>query len=363
MKKQLLLPLAGICTVCMLTSCGGTSDTGQLSESGKKKADDHSLIVLNYGKYIDESVLKTFEKETGIRVKLEEYESPEEMYTKYKAGSIAYDLICTSDYMVERMIDEGEANKIDFDHFSNYDQINPDIIEAATAFDPDSTYSLPYFYGTLGILYNTSMVSAEEVDSWQILWDERYRDSIIMQNSVRDSFVPPLRLLGYDINTENADELSAAADLLIAQKPIVYAYYVDETADEMTAGNAAMALVYSGEAALAMEYNEDLAYSIPQEGSNLWIDSWMIPKSCRNQENAEKFLDFLCREDIADTNFSYVCYATPNLAVIDGLDEETLNDATIFPPEEILDNCKVYRQSTEETTALRSYLWKKLKSE
>ena len=448
MKKYIVFPLL-LLGAFFAAGCGT-----------KNTADDNSLVVLNYGKYMDSSVLKLFEQETGIHVKLEEYESPEEMYTKYKAGSIGYDLICTSDYMVERLISEGEVNKIDFSSFSNYQNIDPSIIDAARIFDPDASYSMPYFYGTLGILYNTTMVTDDEVSSWNILWDEHYKDSIIMQNSVRDSFVPALRLLNYDINTENetelnnavdllikqkplvyayyvdetSDEMAAgnaamalvysgeaatamelnddlsytvpkegsnlwidswfipknsvrdsfvpalrllnydintenetelnnAVDLLIKQKPLVYAYYVDETSDEMAAGNAAMALVYSGEAATAMELNDDLSYTVPKEGSNLWIDSWFIPKSCKNQENAEKFLDFLCREDIAMKNFDYVCYATPNLAVIDALDDETLSDTTIFPPQETLDNCTVYKQFDESTTSLYSYLWKKLKSE
>lgn len=351
MKKYIIFPLLFLSALFM-AGCGNKDTT-----------DDNSLVVLNYGKYMDSSVLKLFEQETGIHVKLEEYESPEEMYTKYKAGSIGYDLICTSDYMVERLISEGEANKIDFDHFSYYQNIDPSIIDAARIFDPDASYSMPYFYGTLGILYNTTMVTDDEVSSWNILWDEKYKDSIIMQNSVRDSFVPALRLLNYDINTENETELNNAVDLLIRQKPLVYAYYVDETADEMAAGNAAMALVYSGEAATAMELNDDLSYTVPKEGSNLWIDSWFMPKSCKNQENAEKFLDFLCREDVAMINFDYVCYATPNLAVIDALNEETLSDTTIFPPQETLDNCTVYKQFDESTTSLYSYLWKKLKSE
>ncbi len=143
----------------------------------------------------------------------------------------------------------------------------------------------------------------------------------------------------------------------------MYAYYVDETADEMVAGNAAMALVYSGEAAYAKELNDELAYSVPEEGSNLWIDSWFIPKSCRNQENAEKFLDFLCRGDAAMLNFEYVWYGTPNLEVVAQLDEETRSDETIFPPSEVLADCKVFQQYGQETTALCSYLWKKLKSE
>ena len=355
MKKRIFSALLiSALAVSALTACGGSS-------SAKKSG--QTLTVLNYGKYIDESVLDQFEKETGIKVKLEEYESPEEMYTKFSAGSINYDLVCTSDYMVERLINEGKVSEINFDDFEYYKNLDPSIIEASQIFDPENKYSMPYFYGTLGILYNTTMVSDEEVSTWNVLWDETYKDSIIMQNSVRDSFTPALRLLGYDINTTNENQLNDALDLLIRQKPLVYAYYVDETGDEMAMGNAAMALVYSGEAAYAMELNDDLSYTVPKEGSNLWIDSWFIPKSCKNQENAEKFLDFLCREDVAMKNFDYVCYATPNLAVIDALDDETLSDTTIFPPQETLDNCTVYKQFDESTTSLYSYLWKKLKSE
>ena len=253
--------------------------------------------------------------------------------------------------------------EINFDDFEYYKNLDSSIIEASQIFDPENKYSMPYFYGTLGILYNTTMVSDEEVSTWNVLWDEAYKDSIIMQNSVRDSFTPALRLLGYDINTTDENQLNDALDLLIRQKPLVYAYYVDETGDEMAMGNAAMALVYSGEAAYAMELNDDLSYSVPEEGSNLWIDSWFMPKSCHNTEYAEKFLDFLCREDIGMLNFDYVYYATPNLAVKENLDEETLSDTTIFPTDETLANCEVYKQYDIDTTKLSNYLWKKLKSE
>lgn len=356
--KQFHYALITAAFAALLLSACGSADTDTAGSSG-----DNSLVVLNYGKYLDASAIKMFEQETGIKIKLEEYESPEEMYTKFSAGSISYDVVRTSDYMVERLIHEGKVAPIDFSSFSYYKNLDPAILAAAEVFDPQNQYSMPYFYGTLGILYNTTMVSEEETESWNILWDDRYRDTIIMQNSVRDSFVPALRLLGRDINTEDETDLRDALSLLVDQKPLVYAYYVDETADEMIAGNAALALVYSGEAATAMESNADLSYTVPKEGSNLWIDSWFIPKSCKNQENAEKFLDFLCREDVAMKNFDYVCYATPNLAVIDALDNETLSDTTIFPPQETLDNCTVYKQFDESTTSLYSYLWKKLKSE
>lgn len=356
MRKFKLFLLFALLSCGILTSCGGNDSANQAA------GNSNSLVVLNYGKYINPAVIRMFEEETGIDVKLEEYESPEEMYTKFSAGSISYDAVCTSDYMIERLIHEDEAAEIDFSSFSYHENIDSDIIDAAKAFDPEVKYSMPYFYGTLGILYNTTMVSEKEVETWNVLWDEQYKDSIIMQNSVRDSFVPALRLLNYDINTEDFEQLNEAVQLLIDQKPLVYAYYVDETADEMVAGNAAMALAYSGEAAYAMALNEDLSYTVPQEGSNLWIDSWFIPKSSTNKENAQKFLDFLCREDVALQNFSYVSYPTPNTKALAQIDDEIKNDSTIFPSDEVLSNCAVYRQAAKETTERYGYLWKILKS-
>lgn len=314
--KQFHYALITAAFAALLLSACGSADTDTAGSSG-----DNSLVVLNYGKYLDASAIKMFEQETGIKIKLEEYESPEEMYTKFPAGSISYDVVRTSDYMVERLIHEGKVAPIDFSSFSYYKNLDPAILAAAEVFDPQNQYSMPYFYGTLGILYNTTMVSEEETD-------------------LRD-----------------------ALSLLVEQKPLVYAYYVDETADEMIAGNAALALVYSGEAATAMESNADLSYTVPKEGSNLWIDSWFIPADSTHKENAEKFLDFLCREDVAMLNFDYVCYATPNQAVVDALDEDTRNDTTIFPPDDVFANCTVYKQLGSDTTELYSYLWKTLKSE
>jgi len=184
-----------------------------------------------------------------------------------------------------------------------------------------------------------------------------------MENSVRDCFLVPLKQLGYSLNTTNPDELDEALDMLLDQKPLIYAYFVDETGDEMAAENASLAVVYSGEAAYAQSLSDKLEYSVPKEGSNLWIDSWFIPKTCKNTENAEKFLNFLCREDIAKMNFDYVYYATPNTAVYDNLDEETKNDTTIFPDKETLDNCEVYVSLDEEGTNLYNQLWKTLKSD
>ncbi len=333
-----------------------------LSGCKEQKEDENVLTILNYGKYFDPDALEQFEEETGIKIKYEEYESPEEMYTKYKAGSIDYDLLCTSDYMIQKLIEENEVLPIQFENIPEYQNIDSRIIESSASFDPDHKYTLPYFYGTVGILYNTDEVTPKETDTWNILWDTKYTGKIIMENSVRDCFLVPLKQLGYSLNTTDPKELEEALDMLIEQKPLVYAYFVDETGDEMAAGNAALSVVYSGEAAYAQSLCDNLAYSVPKEGSNLWIDSWFIPKTCKNKKNAEKFLDFLCRKDIAAANFDYVYYATPNTAVYENLDEETKQDKTIFPDSSIIENCETYTNLDTKATNLYNQLWKELKS-
>lgn len=350
MKKRLMIFFLLFFTLSACMGCGDSAKNGE------------TLTVLNYGKYFDPDALKLFEEETGIQVDYEEYESPEEMYTKYKAGSIDYDLLCTSDYMIQKLIGEGEVLEMNYGSIPGYSNISQSIIDASAAFDPDHCYTLPYFYGTVGILYNAREVNAEETETWNVLWDKKYDGKIIMENSVRDCFLVPLKQLGYSSNSTDEAELNEALQMLTEQKSLVYAYFVDETGDEMAAGNASLSVVYSGEAAYAQSLSDDLAYNVPKEGSNLWIDSWFIPKTCKNQKNAEKFLDFLCREDIAAMNFDYVYYATPNTAVYNNLEDSVKNDTTIFPDQATIDNCEVYIALDEESTDLYNQLWKKLKS-
>lgn len=350
MKKKLIWML---CTI--------TGIAALLSGCGSKKS-ENTLTILNYGKYIEPEVIEMFEEETGIKVDYEEYITPENMYTKYKAGAIDYDLICTSDYMVEKLIKEGQVLEMNYDNIPLSQNLDDTYFTFSQSFDPENKYSLPYFFGTVGILYNTELVDESKVDSWDILWDEDYSGQIIMPDSVRDAFMVSLKMLGYSINTTDETQLREAQSLLLEQKPLIYSYLVDEAQDEMIAENAAMAVVYSGEAGFAMEFNDNLAFSVPKEGSNMWIDSWFIPKTCTNQENAEKFLNFLCREDIAMMNFDYVYYATPNNEVVRQLDKELQENTTVFPPKEILDNCEVLKSLDDTTTALYSELWLELKA-
>ncbi len=348
--RKIILFLLGI--LALSSFCAGC---------GKKDSPD-ILTILNYGKYIEPEVLDMFEEETGIKVEYEEYITPENMYTKYKAGAIDYDLICTSDYMIEKLIKEDEVLELNFGNIPLARHLDQTYFDFCKSFDPDNQYTLPYFFGTVGILYNKKMVDESKVDSWDILWDQSYSGKIIMADSVRDSFMVAEKRLGYSLNTTDDDKLREAQNLLIEQKPLVYSYLVDEAQDEMIAENAAMAVVYSGEAGLALEYNENLAFSVPKEGSNMWIDAWFMPKSAKHTENAEKFLNFLCREDIAYLNFDYVYYATPNIQVKDSLDTELQENTTIFPPKEILDNCEVLKPLDDETTMRYNLYWKEIKS-
>ena len=354
-RKLIVFGLLFAFAISTLSACGNNSTTDNRDSS------ENTLTVLNYGKYIDEGVIKQFEKETGIDIKYEEYESPEEMYTKYKAGAIDYDVICTSEYIIQKLISEGEVLEQDYSSLSNYGNLDSDILKLAQSYDPKNSYTVPYFYGTVGIVYDTTKVTEEEVSSWNCLWDKNHKNEIIMMNSVRDAFIP-LKLSGYGINETSEENLRDALKLLDKQFPIVYAYFVDEIGDEMISGNAHMALIYSGEAAYAMDFNENLAYTIPEEGSNLWIDSWFIPKTCQNEEAAMLFLDYLCGHDVGMANFEYVYYASPLTSVVEALDEEVRNNEAVIPSKESLAECEVFTSIDDEKTALLNHLWQELKS-
>lgn len=356
-KKLIVFGLISAFVITCLSACDQGGEAQEQHSSGK------TLTVLNYGKYIDEGALKQFEEETGIDVKYEEYESPEEMYTKYKAGAIDYDVICTSEYIIQKLISEGEVLEQDYSSLPNYVNLDQDILDLAKSYDPNNMYTVPYFYGTLGICYDTTKVTEEEASSWDCLWDKAHANEIIMMNSVRDSFTPALKKLGYSLNATDEASLREALNLLDEQFPIVYAYFVDEIGDEMISENAHMALVYSGEAAYAMDYNENLAYCVPKEGSNLWVDSWFIPKTCKNEEEALQFINFLCREDIGMINFDYVYYASPLTPVVEALDEEIRNNEAIIPSKESLEKCEVFTAISDEKTSYLNHLWQVLKSQ
>lgn len=356
-KRTISLFCSMMLAVSVLSGCGSSGE----SESAVEKTGE-TLTVFNYSEYLEPEMLEKFTDETGIEVKYEEAVTAEELYTKYKSGSISYDLVCSTDYMIERLINEGEAQQVDFGTMKNSSNIDAKYWDMTKAFDPENKYALPYFYGTIGILYDKTKIKAP-IDSWDVLFNGDYAGEIIMQDSVRDTFMITLKYLGYSLNTSDKAQIDEAAKLLIDQKDDVEAYLVDEVRDEIVAGNATLGVIYSGEAFLGNLYNPNLEYVVPKEGSNLWVDSWIVTKNCTNTEAAAKFLDFLCREDVAKANFEFIYYSTPNNAVIKDMDEDLKNNPAIIPADEDLKNCEVCTQADPEITAYYSELWKEIKAQ
>lgn len=301
--------------------------------------EENVVYVYNWGDYIDTNILEKFEEETGIKVVYEMYETNELMYTKLKNGGNRYDVCIPSDYMITKMIDEDMIQKLDFSKIDLYDNIGQAYKNQA--FDPDNAYSVPYFFGTNGILYNTDMVK-EDVDSWNILWDENYKNQILMNNSQRDSIMVALKLLGYSMNTTNQNELDEAKELLLQQRDLVLAYVVDNGKDMMLNEEAAFLVTWNGDAIQMMSEKDNLAYAIPKEGSNVWIDSMVVPKNADNVDNAHKFINFMLRPDIAFLNTDYVGYSTPNIKAFEMLDEEMQLNKVAYPDLNTLEHMEVF---------------------
>lgn len=326
MKKiSVFLFIALICAM-LFSGCGGDSDAPVIN-------------VLNWGDYIDESVLEQFTEETGIEVKYSTMASNEEMLIQLSNEDSIYDVCFPSDYIIEQLIAKDMLHPLNKDNIPNLTNIDPRFLDLS--FDPGNVYSVPYMWGTVGILYNKTMVD-DPVTSWNILWDSKYEKRIFMYDSLRDTIGITLVRLGYSINTRNEADILAAQQALIEQKPLVLAYLDDPIKERMISGNAALAVVYSGDAMYCMSENEDLAYVVPDEGSNIWFDNVIIPKSSKNAEYAEKFINFLCDASIAQTNTEYIGFSSPNAAALALMGPEWIEDETYNPPQEVLDRCEVF---------------------
>ena len=375
MKKRVFaISIAGLTAAsALLSGCGASGNTGAsgTDSAASGSADGGELYVYNWGEYIDEDVISQFEEETGITVVYDLFETNEEMYPVIEAGAVNYDVVCPSDYMIQKMRENDLLAELNFDNIPNIDQIDPAYMEMSQAFDPENKYSVPYCWGTVGILYNTKLLDELGVPAptkWADLWDERLSGEILMQDSVRDAFMVALKKDGYSMNSESKDELEQAKQELIDQKPLVQAYVIDQVRDKMIGGEAAVGVIYSGEmlyiqdevASLGLDY--DLEYVIPEEGTNLWLDSWVIPKNAKNKENAEKWIDFMCRPEIAKANFEYITYPTPNKGAFELLDEDMQNNKAVFPDIDSLKDSEVYQYLGDDTDAIYNELWKEVKA-
>ncbi len=326
MKNKIILMLALVLTLgTVVTGCG---------ESEPK------LNVYNWGDYIDPEVLELFEEEYGIRVIYDTYATNEDLYVKMKQGGSSYDIVIPSDYMIERMIREDLLTEINMDNITNLDKIDDKFLNLD--YDPDNSYSIAYMWGTVGIIYNTTMVD-RPLTSWADLWDEEFEGEIIMLNSQRDTLAVALKKLGYSMNTRDIGELEEARDELIAQKPIVYAYLGDEVKDVIVSEEAAIAVVWSGDAVAMMDENPNLEYVMPSEGTNLWFDAMVVPKNAQNIEGAEQFINFMTRPDIAAMNADYIGYSSPVSEAVKMLDEEIQNSMVAYPTDEMLQNTEVFK--------------------
>ena len=332
MKKIAIVLLAALLACALLIPA--------MAEADKPFAGTQ-LKVYNWYDYIDESVLDIFEEETGIHVNYVNFSQNEDMYTKLSTGAEVYDVVFPSEYMIERLIKEDLIAELNLDNIPNMVNVLDSLLDPT--YDPGNAHSIPYMWGTLGIVVNTEMVT-EPITSWTALLDEKYSGSIFMMDSVRDTIGLALKTLGFSMNSHDEDELAQAGEWLMAQRDsgVVGGYILDQAKDMMANDEAAMAVMYSGDALYAMEKNDKLAYVIPDEGSNIWVDGMCVPKTSQNKEAAECFINFMCRPDIAQMNMEYIYYSSPIKQVVENLGEEELASTAMNPTEEMVARCEYY---------------------
>ena len=344
-RKYIAIFLMICLTTIFFSGCGSAEvkESGE-SETETTKEEGRHVIVYNVGDYLDPGLNARFTEETGIKVIYSEYATNEEMYATVAPGNINYDILVPSDYMIDRMIKEGRLTEIDIEKIPNYKYIDDEFKNLE--YDSKNMYSVPYMWGTVGILYNKDMVK-ETVDSWDILWNEKYKDQIFMYDSERDSIMVALKKLGYSMNTRNESELEEAKQLLIEQFPLVLAYVGDEGKGKMVNGEAAMMIAWAGDAVLAMDENPSLAYAIPKEGSNYFVDAMVIPKNANNVDEAHEYINFLCRPDIAARNAEYIGYSTPINEAKILLPPEVQDNEVAYPDPKILENLEMFDDASD----------------
>lgn len=327
MKKKFALLLSIVMLIGLISGCSSTS------------SNQKTLYVYNWGDYIDESVISDFEKEYNMKVVYETFATNEDMYVKIKQGGTKYDVAIPSDYMIEKMIKEDMLEPIDLTKITTFGDIAKEFKDLP--FDKGNKYSIPYMWGTVGIIYNKTMVT-DPVDSWNILWNPKYKGSIVMLDSQRDALAVALKKSGYSLNSRDSAELEVAKKALIEQKPYLMAYAGDNLKDMMISGEGAMAVCWSGDAMYMMSENPDLAYALPKEGSNLWFDNMVIPKGSKNVAEAHLFIDFMNRAEIAKRNVDYIGYSTPNTKAKALLDPEVSGNPAAYPDMSKLTNFEVF---------------------
>ena len=346
--------IAIVLAVALVVGCGFLIVTN--------KKDQVVINVYNWGMNIadgtDETldIIAAFEEATGIKVNYSTYESNEVLYSKLKNGGISVDVIIPSDYMIDRMIAEDMLEELDFANIPNFSYVDEQFKNPA--YDPENKYSVPYTWGTLGILYNTKYVDEADVTGWELMWNEKYAGKILMIDNSRDAFGIAQFLLGYDVNTMDEAELRACADKLAEQRPLVQQYVMDQIYSTMENEEAYIAAYYAGDCMLMMEENPDLAYYLPEhQGFNLFTDAMCIPKGSQEKEAAEAFINFLCNPEISGANMDYICYASPISEAKEHMEDYLAESEIVYPDPEVQEKGSAYAYLSEETSRLVESLY------
>ena len=351
---------------CLMGLCAPSFSAAQISpDPVASTRSDVTINVYNWGEYISNGtegsldVNAEFTARTGIQVNYTTYDTNESMYAKLASGGGDYDVIIPSDYMVSRMIQEDMLAELDFANIPNFQYIDKDFKNPD--YDPENKYSVPYTWGLVGLFYNTDYVTAEEAQSWSLLWDEKYAGKILMFDNSRDSFGIAMRLLGYSFNTEDEQQWREAADLLVQQAPLVQSYAMDQIFQKMESGEAWIAPYYSGDAAILVEENDNIAFSVPEEGTNYFVDAICIPRTSTHKAEAEAYINFLCDPEISYENCSYIGYSTPETAAKEMMDPEITENEMYYPSEETIANTEVFINLSDTTNQLLDSLWAEVK--
>lgn len=350
MKKTFKLLSLSICILLMGSFFVGCS-----------KDSSEQISFLNYGENIDKETLKEFEKKYGIKVNVETFDDMETMYQKISKGGVKYDVILVSDALMPRMIKKGLIQELNKDNIPNISQMDKDYLNLQI--DPGNKYSVPYMFGTVGLIYNKDVVK-EKVDSWDILWDEKYKDKVFMFDTYRDTMGAALKKLGYSLNSKNPKEIEEAKALLIKQRETVNPIYgVDNGTTMIPAGESDINMIWSGEGLNLQDENPNLVYVVPKEGANFWIDSLCIPKNAENVEGAEKFINFVSDKESALRIADEIGYTTPNKEARLAQPDNVKNNPNAYMPKEIMDRCEIYEDFPMDVKKIYDNAWVNIKSD
>lgn len=336
-KKLLIILMFALCSI----GC-----------SKKVNIEKEKLYVYNWGIYIDKSVIGKFEEKYNCKVIYDEFDTNEEMYAVVSSGARTYDVLCPTDYMIEKMINQGLLYEYDIKELANYENIDKRILKIISSFDTNNSYVVPYVHSTLGLIYNKTELDKKHLPyptKWSDLWKEEYKGEILMQDAMRDLIMVGLKKNHYSLNSKNIDELNKATEDLIIQKPLVNAYMIDDLRDKMVGANGTIAVMYSGEVEYIQTEGKpsEYEYILPEEGVNFTIDAWVIPKNANNKLLAKKWIDFMLEPDIALLNYDEMHYGIANLKTIDMIrerdGEEAIRNEAIFPNLDDIDKYELYK--------------------